>query len=187
MILGPVLLVVALLIKLDSRGPVLFKQERIGRGFRPFFIYKFRTMVENAPQIGAVITFGNDPRITRVGRILRKTKIDELVQLINVLRGDMSIVGPRPEVRRYVDLFRKDFDEILKLRPGITDMASLKYQDEAELLGLSANPEEDYVKKILPDKLKLAKEYVHSASLSFDIALILKTLPRLIGCKVGSS
>jgi lipopolysaccharide/colanic/teichoic acid biosynthesis glycosyltransferase len=141
-------------------------------------------MVENAAQIGEAVTYGNDPRITRVGRLLRRTKIDELPQFINVLKGDMSLVGPRPEVRKYVELFRKDYEEILQLRPGITDVASLKYQDEAELLGTSGNPEEDYVKKILPDKLKLAKDYVHRASLTFDIGLILKTLPRLIGCRI---
>jgi len=183
LLLSPLFLFVAILIKLDSRGPIFFRQERIGRDFRPFFIYKFRTMVENAAQIGSVITYGGDPRITRIGRFLRKTKIDELAQLINVVKGEMSMVGPRPEVPRYVEMFRQDYEEILKIRPGITDLASLKYQDEAELLGTSASPEEDYVKRILPDKLKLAKDYVQCSSLTFDIGLMLKTVPKLIGCR----
>jgi len=118
LLLSPVLIVAALLIKLDSRGPVFFRQERIGRGFRPFLIYKFRTMVQDAPRKGGPITFGEDSRITRVGRFLRKTKIDEIPQLINVLKGEMSFVGPRPEVRKYVELFRRDYEEILKIRPG---------------------------------------------------------------------
>jgi lipopolysaccharide/colanic/teichoic acid biosynthesis glycosyltransferase len=181
--LFPLFIVAAALIKVDSHGPVFFRQERIGRDFRPFLIYKFRTMVENAAQIGSVITYGGDPRITRIGRFLRKTKIDELPQIINVLKGEMSFVGPRPEVRKYVELFPEDYQEILKIRPGITDLASLKYQDEAELLGTSASPEEDYVKRILPDKLKLAKDYVQCSSLTFDIGLMLKTVPKLIGCR----
>jgi lipopolysaccharide/colanic/teichoic acid biosynthesis glycosyltransferase len=128
-LLSPVMLLTALLIKLDSRGPVFFKQQRVGKGFRPFLIYKFRTMVEDAPQRGSSITVGADPRITRIGRFLRKTKFDELPQLINVLKGDMSLVGPRPEVPRYVEMFRDDYEEILRVRPGITDTASLKYED----------------------------------------------------------
>src|SRR2546428_688896 len=138
-LLGPLLLLIGMLIKLDSPGPVFFRQERIGKGFRPFLIYKLRTMVQNAPQTGAPITSGNDPRITAVGRFLRKTKIDELPQLINVLNGDMSLVGPRPEIRQYVDAYRQDYEEILTVRPGITDLASLKYRDEAILLGQSSD------------------------------------------------
>jgi lipopolysaccharide/colanic/teichoic acid biosynthesis glycosyltransferase len=174
--LAPLLLLVALLIKPDSPGPVFFRQERIGRGFRPFCIFKFRTMVRDAPRQGGPITFGADPRVTTVGRVLRKTKIDELPQLINVLRGQMSFVGPRPEVRRYVELFREDYEDILRVLPGITDLASLKYRHEAEMLGRCENPEETYARQILPEKIKLAKEYVRQASLCFDIALILKTL-----------
>ena len=121
--LSPLFIIVAILIKLDSPGPVLFRQERIGRGLRPFFIYKFRTMVQDAPQRGGEITCGDDPRITRIGRVLRQTKIDELPQLVNVLKGEMSVVGPRPEVRRYVDAYREDYQEILRVRPGITDIA----------------------------------------------------------------
>jgi lipopolysaccharide/colanic/teichoic acid biosynthesis glycosyltransferase len=174
--LSPLLLPVALLIKLDSPGPALFKQRRVGRGFRPFVIYKFRTMVHDAPRKGTAITFSADPRITRVGRILRKTKIDELPQLINVLQGTMSLVGPRPEVPRYVELFRADYAEILRVLPGITDLASIKYRHEAEFLGGFENPEETYVRQVLPEKIKLAKEYVRQSSFLFDIRLILRTL-----------
>jgi lipopolysaccharide/colanic/teichoic acid biosynthesis glycosyltransferase len=178
-LLSPLLLLVSLLIRLDSPGPALFRQERMGRGFRPFFIYKFRTMVQEAPHRGGPITFGADPRITRVGRVLRKTKIDEFPQLINVLKGEMSLVGPRPEVRRYVEMFRHAYEEILRVPPGITDLASLKYRDEAEVLGCAANPEEAYVRYVLPEKLQLAKEYVRRSSLLFDVTLILKTLLKL--------
>jgi lipopolysaccharide/colanic/teichoic acid biosynthesis glycosyltransferase len=181
LLLSPLMIVVAVLVKADSPGPVFFRQERIGKGFRPFHIYKFRTMIQDAPQKGGTITFGDDPRITRVGRLLRKTKIDELPQFINVLKGDMSLVGPRPEIRRYVELFRMDYEEILKVRPGITDLASLKYRDEAALLGQVTNPEEEYLKRVLPDKIGLAKEYLSRSSFFFDLNLLLKTLPSLFG------
>jgi lipopolysaccharide/colanic/teichoic acid biosynthesis glycosyltransferase len=178
-LLSPVLLLVTLLIKLDSPGPALFRQERIGKGFRPFRIYKFRTMVHDAPRRGGPITFGMDQRITRLGRVLRKTKIDELPQLVNVLRGEMSFVGPRPEVRPYVELFRADYEEILQVVPGITDLASVQYRHEAEVLGRFDDPEAAYVSHVLPEKIKLAKEYVRRSSLLFDITLILKTLLKL--------
>ena len=174
--LSPLLLLVALLIKIDSQGPVFFRQERIGRGFQPFRIYKFRTMVQDASRKGGSITFGVDPRITRVGWVLRKTKIDELPQLINVLRGEMSFVGPRPEVREYVELFRQDYGEILKVLPGITDLASVKYRHEAEILGRSEHPEQEYVRRVLPEKIRLAKDYVRRSSFLFDIMVIFKTL-----------
>ncbi len=125
-------------------------------------------MVKDAPHKGGPITSDGDPRITRVGRLLRKTKIDEFPQLINVLRGDMSFVGPRPEVRQYVELFRQDYEEILKVTPGITDLASINYRHETELLGRSDNPEDEYIKRVLPDKIMLAKEYINR-SLSCSI------------------
>ena len=178
-LLSPLFLLVAVLIKLDSPGPIFFRQERIGKRFRPFFIYKFRTMVEHAAQIGTEITYGNDPRITRIGRLLRETKIDELPQIINVLKGEMSLVGPRPEIRQYVELFQRDYEEILKVRPGISDMASLKYSDEASLLGNSRNPREEYISRVLPDKVRLAREYIKHSSLVFDLRLIFKTLLKL--------
>jgi len=175
LLLSPLFLLIGLLVRLDSPGAIFFRQERMGKGFRPFHIYKFRTMVQDAPRKGGPITFGNDPRVTRVGNVLRKTKIDELPQLINVLKGEMTFVGPRPEVPKYVLLFRQDYEEILKVRPGITDLASLKYRDEATILGRSENPEEEYIGRVLPDKIKLAKEYIRRSSFLFDLSLILKT------------
>jgi lipopolysaccharide/colanic/teichoic acid biosynthesis glycosyltransferase len=175
----PLLLLVAVLIKLDSTGPIFFRQERIGMRFRPFRILKFRTMVLDSSSRGQSITVGDDPRITRVGWFLRKAKIDELPQLINVLRGEMTFVGPRPEVPQYVELFRQDYEEILKIRPGITDLASIKYRDEAALLGQSENPEAEYVRRVLPDKINLGKEYIRRSSVFFDLTLIFKTFLRL--------
>jgi lipopolysaccharide/colanic/teichoic acid biosynthesis glycosyltransferase len=175
-LLSPLLLLVSLLIRIDSPGSVLFRQERMGRGFCPFLIYKFRTMVQDDWVNGRSITVGNDSRITRVGRFLRATKIDELPQLINVLRGEMSFVGPRPEIREFVELFPEDYKEILRVRPGITDLASLKYRHEASILGLSRDPTQEYVRHVLPDKIRLAKEYIRDASFVFDLILIVKTL-----------
>jgi lipopolysaccharide/colanic/teichoic acid biosynthesis glycosyltransferase len=185
-VLLPLLLLVATAIKLDSSGPVFFRQWRVGRRFRRFGIYKFRTMIDDAFDRGLPITVGQDSRITRVGKILRKTKIDELPQLLNVLKGDMSLVGPRPEVPRYVELFRPDYEHILKVRPGLTDLASLKYSDEASILGQSANPERDYVARLLPDKIRLAKEYIQRSSLLFDVKLIVETIIKLFGHRVSS-
>ncbi len=177
--LSPLLVVVAFVVKATSPGSILFKQQRIGCNFRPFWILKFRTMVQDAPRLGGQITFGEDPRITRVGRILRKTKIDELPQLINVLKGHMSLVGPRPEVPKYVEMFRSDYAEILRVRPGITDLASIEYRDEAALLAEADDPEAEYVGRVLPEKIRLAKEHVRRASFWYDLTIILKTLARL--------
>lgn len=178
--LSPFLFLVAILIKLESSGPVLFKQERIGRHFRPFNILKFRTMVHQTGNNGSLITSAGDPRITRCGRILRKTKIDEVPQLLNVFKGEMSLVGPRPEVRRYVEAFRNEYKEILKLRPGMTDLASLKYRDEEAILAASCDPEQEYIRAILPDKIRLAREYVNQASFLLDLEIVLKTLIKLL-------
>ena len=183
-VMSPLLLAVALAIKLDSSGPVLFRQERIGRGFHPFFIFKFRTMVPDPSGRGRLITVSDDPRITRAGRLLRKTKIDELPQLINVLKGDMSLVGPRPEVRQYVGLFQQDYEEILKIRPGMTDLASLKYRNEEAILGQSGHLEEEYVKRVLPDKIRLAKDYLRHSSFVFDLRLVLMTLFKLFDYRI---
>ena len=185
-LLLPLLVFVAVLIKLDSRGPIFFRQQRIGMVFRPFQILKFRTMIDNAQRRGGLITFARDTRITRVGRILRQTKIDELPQLINVLRGDMTFVGPRPEVPEFVELFRQDYEEILTVRPGMTDLASLKYRDEATVLGHSANPQEEYLRRVLPDKINLNKEYIKRSSFFFDLTLILKTLLKLFEYRISS-
>ena len=185
-LLIPLMVVVATIIKLDSEGPVFFKQERIGKRFRPFWIYKFRTMRKPPIADGPQVTVGNDPRITRVGRFLRQTKIDELPQLINILKGEMSFVGPRPEVRQYVQLFQQDYQEILTMRPGLTDLASLKYRDEAALLAKSENPEEEYRVHVLPDKIELAKDYLRQASLLFDLKIIFKTLFKILEFRTTS-
>ncbi len=176
LLLSPLLAVVALLVKLTSPGPALFRQERVGCNGKPFFILKFRSMVADAPNRGGQITYGVDPRITTVGRLIRKTKIDELPQLFNVLRGEMSLVGPRPEVRKYVDMFAEDYEEILRVRPGITDLASVKYRDEAAILGAAADPEREYVDRVLPEKIRLAREYVQRQSLLLDLGIIFGTL-----------
>jgi lipopolysaccharide/colanic/teichoic acid biosynthesis glycosyltransferase len=175
-VLSPVLVALAVVVRLTSPGPSLFAQERIGRGFRPFRILKFRSMVADAPQRGGPITIGADPRITRAGRFLRKTKIDELPQLFNVLKGDMSFVGPRPEARCYVEMFRQDYETILQVRPGVTDLASLKYRNEAEILAQAGDPEREYVARVLPEKIRLAKEYVAQSSVWLDLWIIAKTV-----------
>jgi lipopolysaccharide/colanic/teichoic acid biosynthesis glycosyltransferase len=175
----PLFLVIAALIKADSRGPVFFTQERMGCRFRPFRILKFRTMVQGAPARGRSITCGDDPRITRVGRFLRASKIDELPQLINVIRGEMSLVGPRPELPRYVARFREDYEEILTVRPGLTDPASIEFRDEAAILGRFPDPEDIYVTRILPAKIRLGKEYARTFSFTSDLRLILKTIATL--------
>ena len=182
---SPLFVIIPVLIKMDSSGSVFFRQERMGKQFVPFDMYKFRTMVNDAPLRGGPLTSGGDPRITRVGTILRQTKIDEIPQLINVLKGDMSLVGPRPEVRKYVDLFHDEYTEILKVRPGITDLASLKYRDEAAVLAKAANPEDEYVRHILPDKIRIATAYLRSSSLKSDFVIILKTLLRVISPRVS--
>jgi lipopolysaccharide/colanic/teichoic acid biosynthesis glycosyltransferase len=180
-VLSPILVAVAIWVRVGSRGPIVFAQKRVGRDFHPFWIYKFRTMVPDADARGPITWGGDeDPRITRAGRILRRTKLDELPQLVNVLRGDMSFVGPRPEVPQYVQLFREDYREILRTRPGITDFASLEFRDEAALLARSPSPEEAYVKDILPEKIRLSRQYVQSASLWVDLRVIFKTLLRIV-------
>jgi len=180
LLLSPLLAVVALLVKYGSPGPVIFRHKRMGKGSKPFEVLKFRTMVQDGPRKGGQITFGDDPRITPIGRLLRKAKIDELPQLFNVLRGDMSLVGPRPEVQRYVEMFAEDYKEILRVRPGITDLASVKYRDEAAILGAAADPEREYAERVLPEKIRLAREYVRRQSLLLDLGIIFGTLFLLV-------
>lgn len=176
-LLLPLFVVVAVLIRLDSPGPVMFRHRRVGRDFRPLYVYKFRTMVDGSGGGGQIAYRGSsDSRITRLGRTLRGTKIDELPQLINVLKGDMSLVGPRPEVPEYVDMFHEDYEAILAVRPGMTDFASLEYRNEAALLEEAADPIAEYTHHILPAKIRLAREYVRRASLPVDIALIVRTV-----------
>jgi len=176
----PLFAVVAVLIKAGSKGPVFFAQERVGRDFKPFRLYKFRTMVVDAPSKGLLITTGGDSRVTPLGRFLRKTKVDELPQLVNVLKGNMSIVGPRPEVEKYVDRYKKDYAEILKVRPGITDSASLKFRNEEAVLKEQEDPEEYYVNVLLPEKIELAKQYVKTTSFTNDLKLIILTLYKVV-------
>ncbi len=176
LLLSPLLILVAFLVKVSSPGPALFRQLRVGRNFVPFEILKFRTMVHNAPQLGRSITVGDDVRITRVGRFLRNTKLDELPQLINVLKGEMSLVGPRPEVPKYVEMFRTDYAEILTVRPGITDLASLRFRHESEMLANAEDPETEYCEQVLPEKLRLAKDYIEQSSAVFDLKVIFQSV-----------
>lgn len=179
-VLSPIFAAVAVLIKFDSCGPVFFRQSRVGRYFRPFMIYKFRTMREGAEKEGALVTVGGDMRVTKVGHFLRTYKIDELPQLINVLKGDMSIVGPRPEVTKYVELFRGEYEKLLRIRPGITDPASLRYSREESVLALAGNWQEDYLERILPEKIKLSLGYIENHSIFTDFRLIIKTFLKIV-------
>lgn len=179
-ILSPIFIIVSIAIKLDSKGSILFLQKRVGRYGKEFNIYKFRTMVTDAEKLGKQITVGKDNRITRVGAFLRKFKIDELPQLFNVLKGDMSLVGPRPEVPKYVALYNEEQRKVLDIRPGITDMASLRYKDENDILGKVDNPEEYYINVIMKDKLNLNLEYIEKSNVFFDIYLIIKTIIKCI-------
>ncbi len=175
-VLSPFLAATALAVKLEDGGPVFFRQMRVGRGGRAFRIWKFRTMVVDAEARGRAITVGADPRITRTGRFLRASKLDELPQLLNVVTGEMSLVGPRPEVPRYVDLYTDDQRSILGLRPGITDLASIKYRNESELLARAADPDAAYVREILPDKIRINQAYAARAGIGADVLVILATL-----------
>ena len=175
-ILSPVLAVTAIAIKWGSRGPVLYKGGRVGREGRAFKILKFRTMVANAEALGGSSTPEDDPRVTAVGRVLRRTKLDELPQLWNVLVGDMSIVGPRPQVQWAVDRYTPEERLVLSVRPGITDNASLRFANEGEILKGSTDPDRDYMEKIHPEKMRLSLEYVRSRSFGTDLAIIARTV-----------
>jgi len=181
MVLSPLLALIALAIRLSSPGPILFRQSRVGRSLELFDILKFRTMVVDADKLGPPLTAGKDPRITSIGLFLRKIKLDELPQLVNVLRGEMSLVGPRPEVPKYVEMFKEEFARILIIRPGITDLASIRYRNESEILEKSDDPEQTYIDELLPDKLRLAEEYVSQSSLRFDFWVIGRTILRIFG------
>lgn len=174
----PLFVVIGFLVKIDSRGPVFYRQERMGRNFKPFDIYKFRTMEDSCGKTGPLVTVAGDRRITRVGRVLRKYKIDEFPQLINVLKGDMSFVGPRPEVRKYVEIYKDDYEKLLKISPGITDPSSLAYIKEEEVLASSERWEEEYIKRVLPDKIKSSMEYVNSRTFIGDIGCVVRTVLR---------
>lgn len=178
-LLAPIFLLIAVLIKLDGGGPVFYRQERVGYRGRRFRIWKFRTMVVGAERHG-VLTIGNDPRVTRVGRWLRRFKLDELPQLINVVLGDMSLVGPRPEVPKYVALYTEKELQVLDLMPGITDPASVAFRHENEILGRSLDPERTYVQFIIPEKVSLNLDYARKATVLTDCIVILKTLATLL-------
>jgi lipopolysaccharide/colanic/teichoic acid biosynthesis glycosyltransferase len=186
-VLLPFMLLVAIAVRLTSGSPILFRQERMGRGYRPFTMLKFRTMVVDAPRLGEQITKAGDARVTHIGRLLRKLKLDELPQLVNVLKGDMSIVGPRPEVPRFVDMFEEDYRFILSVRPGLTDPASLKYWDESEVLAQYTNPMDAYTAKILPDKITIAKSYVNQSSMLSDMGVILQTARAIVQSRKATS
>ena len=179
-VLWPVFLLIALAIVIDDPGPVFYRQVRVGRGGRPFRIFKFRTMVVDADKKGLSITVGRDSRITRVGAFLRKTKLDELAQLLNVLCGQMSFVGPRPEVPRYVELYTPYQRQVLLVRPGITDYASIAYRNENDLLAGADDPERMYIETIMPDKIELNMKYLREIAPLADLRLILKTVIAVI-------
>jgi len=180
-VLFPLFLLIAILIKLDSRGPVFYRGIRIGRFGKPFRIYKFRTMVMNAERLGASSTSKDDPRITKVGKLIRRYKLDETPQLINVLKGEMSLVGPRPQVSWAVELYNEKEKTLLALRPGITDLASLKFPNEEEILQGSKDPDKAYLEKIHPEKMRLSLEYVKTHSLWLDLKIILLTFKKIHG------
>jgi lipopolysaccharide/colanic/teichoic acid biosynthesis glycosyltransferase len=184
-LLTPLLVAVAAGVKATSAGPIVFRHIRIGRNGRPFEVLKFRTMVQGAESTGPPLTAANDNRITRFGRVLRETKLDELPQLVNVLRGDMSIVGPRPESPLYVGMFESQFRDILRVRPGITDLASIAYRHEGKLLAESPNPEGAYMRDVLPEKLQLARAYVARQSLILDLRIIVATAVALFSDSAG--
>ncbi len=181
LVLSPLFLVVTASIVLDSRGGVFFIQTRIGKNFKPFGLYKFRTMRPFAEREGKLTVGNNDPRITRVGSVLRKYKIDELPQLFNVLVGDMNLVGPRPEVAEYVEQYTEEQLKVLSVKPGITDYASLLYFNENEVLAKSSNPKETYLKEIMPAKLRLNLEYIERRSFREDLRIIFKTIGKIFG------
>ena len=180
LVIWPVLLLIALAIKIDDPGPVFYRQVRVGRNGKEFRIFKFRTMVVDADKKGLAITVGRDHRITRMGRLLRKTKLDELAQLINVLIGEMSFVGPRPEVPKYVNMYTPYQRQVLLVRPGITDYASIAYRNENDMLEGADDPEKMYIDVIMPDKIELNMKYLREISPLADIRLILSTIIAVI-------
>ena len=179
-LLFPILLLISILIKLDSKGPILFIQGRVGKNNKDFNIFKFRTMRVLSDKKGLLTLGNNDSRITKMGYVLRRYKIDEFPQLINILKGDMSFVGPRPELRYYVNFYNDDDMKIFEVRPGITGLASLKYRNEVELLKAAKDPEAFFIKTIIPDKLKYNKAYISKQNFFFDLKLILLTIVKVI-------
>lgn len=179
-VLAPIFIVLAIWIKIDSKGPVFYKQVRVGQNSIDFGLFKFRSMVVDADKKGLITVGGRDPRITRSGYFIRKYKLDELPQLINVLVGDMSLVGPRPEVRKYVDLYTDEQQKVLSVKPGITDYASIEYMDENEILGKSSDPEKTYIEEIMPEKIKYNMKYINNKSLFEYFKIILLTILKIV-------
>lgn len=171
---------VAIAVKCSSRGPVFFRQVRVGKNGRKFRIYKFRTMVADAEKKGMQITVGGDSRVTGIGRVLRKTKVDELPQLFNVFAGQMSFVGPRPEVPHYVDMYSDYQKNVLRIKPGITELASIVYRDENDVLAKSEDPERTYIEEIMPEKIKLNMQYMQKMNVFYDIYLIFRTFAAVL-------
>lgn len=179
-VLSPLFAVLAVWIKADSKGPVFYRQTRVGRNNRDFRLYKFRSMQPDSDKLGLITVGGHDPRVTRSGYYIRKYKLDEFPQLINVFIGDMSLVGPRPEVRKYVDMYTPEQMHVLDVRPGITSLASIRYRNENEILAAADDPDKAYIEKVMPDKLAIDLEYVSKANLLTDISLIFTTFKAIL-------
>lgn len=179
-VLSPLFIVLAIWIKLDSKGPVFYRQTRVGQYGKDFSLFKFRSMRVGADKKGLITVGGKDNRITKVGYFIRKYKLDELPQLLNVLKGDMSLVGPRPEVRKYVDLYTEEQKKVLSVRPGITDYASIEYVDENEILGKAVDPDQTYIKVIMPDKIKYNMKYINNRSVWEYLKVIFLTFKSIV-------
>ena len=179
-VLSPLFVVLAVWIKADSEGPIFYRQTRVGRNNKNFRLFKFRSMRPGSDRAGLITVGGRDPRVTRSGYYIRKYKLDEFPQLINVLKGDMSLVGPRPEVRKYVDMYTAEQKRVLSVRPGITSLASIRYRNENDILAASEDPDRTYIEQVMPDKLAIDLEYVEHAGLLTDIKLIFTTFREII-------
>lgn len=179
-ILSPLIFIISILIIIDSKGGIFYKQKRVGKNNRDFSLIKFRTMKTGADMQGLLTVGSKDGRVTKTGYFLRKHKLDELPQLINILKGDMSFVGPRPEVRKYVELYKKRQKQVLKVKPGLTDYASLEYINESDILSKAANPEKVYIEKIMPAKLELNLKYITESGIKTDMKIIYKTLRKIL-------
>lgn len=179
-VLSPLFAVLAMWIKADSKGPVFYRQPRVGLDNKDFWLFKFRSMRPDSDKLGLITIGGHDPRITRSGYYIRKYKLDEFTQLINVFKGDMSLVGPRPEVRKYVDMYTPEQMRVLSVRPGITSLASIRYRNENDILADSDNPDRTYIEQIMPDKLNIDLEYIDHTTFWYDIKLIISTFKAII-------
>ncbi|MCD4747364.1 MAG: sugar transferase [Bacteroidales bacterium] len=177
---SPLFLIFSILITIDSKGEIFFKQIRVGKNNKDFYLYKFRSMCNNAYKQGLLTVGLKDDRITYIGRFLRKYKLDELPQLLNIIRGDMSFVGPRPEVRKYVELYNDKQKKVLSVKPGLTDFASIEFINENEILGKTFNPEKVYIKEIMPAKLELNLKYIAEKNFATDLKIIFKTILKIL-------